>query len=113
MAATLVKSVMLKITSDDGDTETKLERISEKADELARKHPELKVKIDAGAATAKMAVLRKELKDTGTQSVDTRTRLSALGGALNSLTLGLSGGFSGMSMFGKAMAAANIATGVG
>lgn len=113
MAATLVKSVMLKITSDDGDTETKLERISKKADELAAKHPELKVRIDAGAATAKMAVLRKELKDTGAQSVSARDRLGALGGALNTLTLGLSSGWGEMTMFQKAMAGLNIATGVG
>lgn len=69
MAGNLVKSVMLKIVSDDGDTEAKLKRISEKADELGRQHPELKVRIDTAAASAKLAVLREEMKATTEDAV--------------------------------------------
>jgi hypothetical protein len=65
VAQTLVRKVMLQINSDDGDTEAKLDNITRKADELAAKHPELKVKIDSAAAQAKMGVLRQELKDVG------------------------------------------------
>jgi hypothetical protein len=113
MSATLVRKVMLQIAADDGDTEEKLDKISQKADELAAKHPELKVKIDSAAASAKLAVLRRELKDTGDDSVDAKTRLGALGQALNGLTLGLSGGFGEMTMFQKVIAGLGIATGLG
>ena len=90
----LVKKVTLKITADDGDTEVKLDSITRKADELAAKHPELKVKIDTGAAAAKMAILRKELKDTGNQERDTgkesetlKGRLAALGGLADAVAV--------------------------
>jgi hypothetical protein len=62
---TQVRRVLLQIETDDGDTEEKLDRISARADELAEKHPELKVKIDSAAAAAKLSVLRAELKDVG------------------------------------------------
>jgi hypothetical protein len=62
---TLVRKVMLQIDADDGDTEAKLDRITEKADELKKLHPELSVKIDSAAASAKLGVLRQELKDVG------------------------------------------------
>ena len=65
MADTLVRKVILQLSADDGDTEARLDRISERADELARKHPELKVRIDTAAAAAKLGVLRAELKDVG------------------------------------------------
>jgi len=113
VAATLVKKVMLKIASDDGDTEEKLDRIGEKADELARKHPDLKVRIDTAAASAKLAVLRKELKDTGNASADAKGRFGAFGQALNALTLGVSGGVGQMTMFQKVMAGLGVATGLG
>jgi hypothetical protein len=113
MAATLVRKVMLKITADDGTTEEKLDRIKAKADELGRDHPELKVRINSAQASAQMAVLRKELKDTGQQASSAKSRFGSLGGALNAFTLGLSGGWGEMSMFGKVMAGVNIATGVG
>lgn len=64
-SGTLVRKVMLRISADDGDTETKIDRIAARADELAAKHPELKVRIDTAAAQAKMGVLRQELKDVG------------------------------------------------
>jgi hypothetical protein len=115
MAATLVKSVMLKIISDDGDTETKLARISEKADELARKRPELKIRIDAAAASAKMAVLRKELKDTGNQAKQTDRDFGGIGKSVASWA-GISSGmklFSGdATMAQRAMAGLSLATGL-
>jgi phage-related protein len=112
-ANTLVKTAMLKITADDGDTESKLDRISAKADELAAKHPDLRVRIDTAAATAKLAVLKKELKDTEQAADKGGGRFAALKGALNDLTLGLSGGVGEMSMFQKLMWGLNIATGLG
>jgi phage-related protein len=113
VAGTLVKKVMLRIAADDGDTEEKLDKISAKADELGRKHPDIKVKIDSAAASAKLAVLRRELKDTGNAAKDDQGRFAALKDGLNVLTLGLSGGYGEMSMFQKVMAGMSIATGLG
>lgn len=62
-AGTLIRRVMLQIQSDDGDTEEKLDRIKASADELAEKHPELKVRINSAAASAQVAVIRKELQE--------------------------------------------------
>jgi cell division septum initiation protein DivIVA len=53
---------MLKVVSDDGDAEEKLDRITAKADQLRAEHPALKIRIDTAEATAKMAVFRDELK---------------------------------------------------
>ena len=65
MATTLVRKILLQINADDGDTEAKLDRISEKADELGKKHPDLQVRIDTAAASAKVEVLRRELRSLG------------------------------------------------
>jgi len=78
VAGELVKSAVLKIRADDGDTEAKLDEISRKADELSAKHPELDVRIKTAEATAKMAVLRKELKDTANSTHDTGLAFSGL-----------------------------------
>jgi hypothetical protein len=100
MAGNLVKKVMLKIVADDGDSEEKLDRISEKADELGRKHPEIKVRVDAAAASAKVAVLRRELKDAGKDAEQPHHfSLSGIMPAIGE-----------MSMFQKVMLATNIAT---
>ena len=112
MAGNLVKSVMLKITASDGDTEAKLDKITEKADELARKHPELKVRIDTGAASAKLAVLRRELRDTAKDAEDSKIRFGAFGAAVNDLTAGLPSGIGEMSTFQKVIAGLNLATGL-
>ena len=113
MAATLVRSVKLKLTADDGDTEAKLDSIAAKAEELARLHPELKVKIDSAAASAKLAVLRKELKNTDAEADRSRMSLSGLGNALNDMTLGLPRGVGEMTMFQKVVAGIGVATGIG
>ena len=113
MAGNLVKSVMLKIVANDGGTEEKLRQIAEKADELARKHPDIKVKVDSAAASAKLAVLRRELRDTGKAADEDTGKFAALKDGLNVLTLGLSGGYGEMSMFQKVMAGLSIATGLG
>jgi len=117
--ASLVKSVMLKIVADDGDSEAKLDKITEKADELGRLHPDIKVKVDAAAASAKLAVLRKELKDTGNAAAgdDTslKSRLMSLAGAGASITgIGdaMTAGSADASMFQKVMAGASLATGL-
>ena len=115
MATTLVRRVMLKITSDDGDTELKLSRIAAKAEELGRLHPDLQVKINSAAASAKLAVLRKELKDTGKaasgDSQSLKGRLKSLGEGL-----ALAGGFATFSKDAgtatKVMSGFSLATGL-
>ena len=64
MAGTLVRRVLLQIDADDGTTAEKLDRIQKKADELKAASPDLAVRIDTAAASAKLGVLRQELKDT-------------------------------------------------
>ena len=114
MAGTLVKKVMLRIAADDGDTEQKLDKISAKADELGRKHPDLKVKINTAAASAKLAALRMELKRTDDEAKTGESRFGALGQALNiGLLGGIGGGIGEMSMFQKVMMGLNLATGLG
>ena len=100
MAGNLVKRVMLKIVADDGDTEAKLDRISEKADELAAKHPDLKVKVDSAAASAKLMVLRREMKATA----DDANR------GLHFNVSGILPAIGEMSMFQKVMLGVNVAT---
>ena len=55
---------MLKIVGDDLDAEEKLLKIDAMADELKAKHIDLSPRIDIAAASAKMAVLRAELRAT-------------------------------------------------
>lgn len=62
---TQVRRVLLQVETDDGGTEEKLDRITAKADEMAAKHPEMKVKITAAADAAKLSVLRAELRSVG------------------------------------------------
>ena len=62
-SSTLVKKVMLQITGDDTDAAAKIDAIKEKADQLKADNPELSVRIDTAAASAKMAVFRQELKE--------------------------------------------------
>lgn len=64
-SGTLVRKVLLQIAADDGDTEAKLDAISAKAEAMKRLHPELSVRIDTAAASAKVAALRGELQDLG------------------------------------------------
>src|ERR1039458_7681083 len=115
MAGTLVKSVMLKIVAQPGDTEAKLDEITRKADELGRLHPDIKVKIDSAAASAKLAVLRKDLKDTSNaaagDSTSLKSRLMSIGAA--AAAAGGFGGFSkDASMATKVMSGFSLATGL-
>jgi TP901 family phage tail tape measure protein len=68
VGGTLVRRVLLQLDADDGETEEKLDRITEKADRLKEMHPELAVRIDTAAASAKLGVLRQELKDTAAET---------------------------------------------
>jgi hypothetical protein len=56
------KSVRLFLLGDNADAKKKLEEIDLKADELAERHPELKIGIDTAAASLKLAALREEIK---------------------------------------------------
>ena len=119
MASSLVKKVTLKIVADDGDSEAKLDKITAKAEELKRLHPDLQVKVDSAAASAKHAVLRKELKDTAKAADDSQVglkgRLMALGSTA-SVVSGLGdvfGVFSkDASMGTKVMSGFSLATGL-
>jgi len=82
MAGTVVRRALLKIVADDGDTQAKLDKITAKAEELGRLNPEIKVKIDAAAATAEMMVLRRALRDAGNESGITGGRFMALSNLL-------------------------------
>src|SRR5487761_1155477 len=86
MAGDLVKRVMIKITADDGDSRAKLDAITAKADQLGREHPELKVRIDTASASAKLAVLRHELKDTASATSDAKVSSSGLGRMMQRLS---------------------------
>lgn len=113
-AGTMVRRVLLQINADDGDTETKLQRIAAKADELSAKHPDLKVRIDSAAASAKLAALKAELKSVDDTGGKAKVSIGGFGRALADLASGgLSGGIGQMSMFGKVMAGLNVATGLG
>ena len=59
--ATQVRRVLLQVSTEDGDSEAKLDAIAAKAEELGKLHPEMQVKIDTAAASAKLRVLRAEL----------------------------------------------------
>lgn len=113
MAGNLVKEVMLKIVGQNTDAQAKLDQITARADELKRDNPTITPKVDSAAASARLAVLRKELKDTGSQSTDTKTKLSGLRGVLSDLTFGLPSGIGEMSLLQKVMAGVSVATGVG
>jgi hypothetical protein len=116
MAGEKVKSVMLKILADDGDSEAKLDRISAKADELKRLHPDIAVRVDTAAASAKLAVLRRELKDTANEGKDSRITFKGLASDVAELATGLgagSGAVGEMSMFQKVLLGLNVATGLG
>jgi hypothetical protein len=109
VAGTLVRQVLLKISADDGDTEVKLERIKEKADELARDNPELKVRIDTAAASAKMAVLRQELKSTADAMKADMAGAGGPSGLLGRLLTGAtSGGLTGPAGIAGIAAAAAV-----
>lgn len=88
-SGTLVRRVLLQINADDGDTEEKIDRISAKADELGAKHPDLKVRIETAAASAKVAVLRGELRGLA------RDEEEAAGGGFLSRIFGMGGSGSG------------------
>lgn len=119
MAGNLVKSVMLKIVADDGDSKAKLDAITRKAEELGREHPDIKVKVDSAAASAKLRVLKAELKAAGDQAQQDQGRFAGMAGGLRQAALGVLG-FSdvqnvaaqGGSRFKMALAAIGPATGL-
>lgn len=89
MATTLVRKILLMIGADDQGTEEKLDRITLKADELGKKHPELQVRIDTAAASAKVEVLRRELRQLG-KGVD--VNVGAGGGGMSGMGMLITGG---------------------
>jgi len=61
----LVKTVRLNIITDPGDSKTKLDLISRKADDLGKMNPTIKPQIDDLAAKLKLDVLKNELRSIG------------------------------------------------
>ena len=108
------KSVRLFLLGDNTDAKTKIEMIDAAADDLAAKHPELKIGIDSAAAQEKIALLRAEMKGAADDTSNTQSKLGLFGTALNELvTGGISPNISEMNLFQKAMLGLNIATGIG
>lgn len=58
------KSVRLFLLGDNRDAKAKIDEIDVKSDELAARHPELKIGIDTAAAAEKLAILRAEIRAT-------------------------------------------------
>jgi TP901 family phage tail tape measure protein len=73
------KSVRLFLLGDNSDAKIKIEAIDVKADELAAKHPELKIGIDSAAASEKLRVLRMELKEAGDAAVEADAKMNTHG----------------------------------
>src|SRR5262245_57881333 len=63
MAATVSKSALLKILGDTADADEKLAAVTARADKLREDHPELTVRVNTAEASAKLAILKAELKD--------------------------------------------------
>lgn len=88
------KSVRLFLLGDNKDAKAKLDEIDLKADELAAKHPELKIGIDSAAAQAKLMLLREELKSSIGEGK---------GGFLSSLNTGITGLLSKIPLLGNSL----------
>lgn len=112
MAANISKSVILNLVGNSKSAEEAMAKVDAEADRLAEKHPELKIKIDSAAAQAKMALIRKELKDMNNEADNTPSKFNAIGQALNSLTLGVSKGYGEMSLLDKVIAGVGVSTGI-
>lgn len=79
------KSVRLFLLGDNKDARAKIEEVDLKAEELAAKHPELKIGIDAAKAQTELALLRAEIKKT-VDAGDKKGFLSGTDSALRTLT---------------------------
>lgn len=113
MATTLVRKILLQVNADDGDTEAKLNRIGLKADELAKKHPEIAVRVETAAASAKVEVLRRELRQLGKPvDIDVRAKGGGGGGLSGMGTLIATGIVLAMAGLPALAAAAGAATGI-
>jgi len=75
----LVKSAELRLFASDGDVQEKLDAIAAKVDELKADNPELVARIDTAAASAKLQVLRDELKETAAAAGETGDEMDAAG----------------------------------
>jgi hypothetical protein len=103
-----------KVDVNDTDGKARLLDMNAKLAALNAKVANPKISL-AGAtrAQAQIALLDAQLRKSSDDSTTAKTRFGALGGVINALTLGLSGGVGEMSMFQKVMLGLNIATGLG
>lgn len=86
MAGSLSKTVYVKVLATDAEAQAKIDEIHAKAEELARLNPTIEVKIRAAAASAELAILRRELKATADQGSSTAKTLEKdVGGSVASL----------------------------
>jgi len=117
VATTLVRKLLLQINADDADAQTKMDLVSARAEELKKQFPELKVKLDTAEATAKMAVLREELKKPLKVKVEPDVSMfRSLFSSMRGLTgkggwgqlLGLGGGAGGAAAEGGSAGASGI-----
>lgn len=79
------KSVRLAILGDNADAKLKLDEIDEKAEALKELHPELSVGIDIAAASAKLALLKEELKSVEGEGDDLSKSLDRVKNAAESI----------------------------
>lgn len=106
MAASVVKTALLKIVTSDGDTNAKLDMIAAKAKEIGTLNPEIAVKVNAAAAAAQMAVIRAGFKDS-VRAMNADSAGAAAGAAAAGAAASKAGGFFGflkkdISLFGGA-----------
>lgn len=100
---------------DDEEAAAKLDKLQAQLLELGKRTANPKITMSGAIrAEAQIHAIDASLKNLSDSSDKTTGRLGALGQALNTLVLGgLSGGVGEMNAFGKAMMAANVATGIG
>jgi hypothetical protein len=125
----------MRATVDDADAAAKLDKIRAQLLDLDKRTANPKITMQSAvraeaqahaleAAMAKLSSgaddagthldkLDAKVKSSGDQADGARGRFSALRAAINGLTLGLPSGVGEMTMWQKAMVAANVATGIG
>ena len=91
----VAKTVTLALKATTADAQAKLDDILEKTEELARANPEIRPKLEAAAASAGLAVLRKEIRDCQKQSDELAASLGTDGAAGAATGLGAAAAESG------------------
>jgi hypothetical protein len=103
-----------KVNVDDADGRATLLDLNARLAAIGAKVANPKLSLSGAARVeAQLAAVDVGLDHLNGKSAGSKERLSALGGAFNDLTLGMSGSFAEMGMFSKVMLGLNVATGLG